>query len=388
MQMITRKNHLATTLNKLRALFPKEYAFFPKTWVLPNELKQFKEEVRKGRATFIVKPSASSQGRGIYLIKRADQLLSTEHCIAQQYLARPLLIDGHKFDLRLYVLVTGCEPLRVFLHEEGLVRLATEQYKRPTKLNISQTCMHLTNYAVNKNNPNFVSNEVVQDYSGHKRSLSSFLLHLQSLGHDVAALWEALCDLVVKTLVVTQPSLAHVYNASQPQDLFNAHCFEILGFDIILNKQLKPFLLEVNHSPSFTADSPLDAEIKTRVVAEALRLMNIGHKQKARCEKMHREIARKRMLGTRTFTDSRTLISRKRKRNAELRDKLERKARVGYIKVFPDREGAYSKFLDASRRIWQGNSGRPLRSFTTASLRPVEPLDEPETRQPLYLSPG
>jgi tubulin polyglutamylase TTLL6/13 len=71
---------------------------------------------------------------------------------------KPFLIDGLKFDLRLYVLLAGCDPLRVFLYKEGLARFATEPYISPTNSNLENVCMHLTNYAINKDNPNFMYN--------------------------------------------------------------------------------------------------------------------------------------------------------------------------------------------------------------------------------------
>jgi tubulin polyglutamylase TTLL6/13 len=57
------------------------------------------------------------QGRGIYLTRRFEdiKLEQGETCIAQRYMAKPYLIDGLKFDLRIYVLVFGVEPMRVFL---------------------------------------------------------------------------------------------------------------------------------------------------------------------------------------------------------------------------------------------------------------------------------
>jgi tubulin polyglutamylase TTLL6/13 len=61
-----------------------------------------------------------------------------------------------KFDLRIYVLLAGCDPLRVYLYKEGLGRFATEGYVPPSVGNLENVCMHLTNYAINKDNPNFV----------------------------------------------------------------------------------------------------------------------------------------------------------------------------------------------------------------------------------------
>jgi tubulin polyglutamylase TTLL6/13 len=55
-----------------------------------------------------------------------------EHLVAQRYLADPFLLDGLKFDLRIYVLLAGVRPLRIFIYKEGLVRLATEPYSQPT----------------------------------------------------------------------------------------------------------------------------------------------------------------------------------------------------------------------------------------------------------------
>jgi tubulin polyglutamylase TTLL6/13 len=65
-------------------------------------------------------------------------------------------MDGLKFDLRIYVLLFGVDPLRIFLYKDGLTRLATEPYKKVSYDNLEDICMHLTNYAVNKYNENFI----------------------------------------------------------------------------------------------------------------------------------------------------------------------------------------------------------------------------------------
>ena len=80
------------------------------TFLLPNdylELKCYNMGKKDGKAqTFIVKPEASCQGRGIYLTRNIDKI-GNEKCVVQRYMHKPFLLDGLKFDLRIYVLLTG-----------------------------------------------------------------------------------------------------------------------------------------------------------------------------------------------------------------------------------------------------------------------------------------
>jgi len=241
MYSITRKSNLAWSLNKMRKLFPKDYNFYPRTWVLPGDLGDFRAQMDKKKKIFIVKPEASCQGRGIFLVKKPEDLTVTEGYVAQEYVKSPFLLDGLKFDLRVYALVAGCDPLRVFIHEDGLTRLATHQYQKPKKKNMKDACMHLTNYAVNKHSGLFEFNEEAEeDDSGHKRSLKSTLAFFESLGHDANALKARIGDMIVKTLCAIQPSLSHTYRSCQPNDLSNSMCFEILGLDILIDHKLRP----------------------------------------------------------------------------------------------------------------------------------------------------
>lgn len=190
MYSLARKNYLAKNLNKMRKNFPDEYDFFPRSWLIPAELSDLRSyHGATKNKVYIVKPEASCQGRGIFLTKNLDQLNSTDRYVVQEYLRNPFLIDGLKFDLRIYVLVAGCGPLRIYLHQEGLARFATETYTKPTSHNLSKQCMHLTNYAINKISENFIFNEdSTNDDIGHKRSLTSTLKLIADMGHDTSKL--------------------------------------------------------------------------------------------------------------------------------------------------------------------------------------------------------
>lgn len=81
-------------------------------------------------------------------------------------------MEKMKFDLRLYVLVLGVDPLRIYLSKEGLARLSTKIYEEVNDNNFEDMQMHLTNYAINKHSSKFQPNRVaILDSVGHKRSL-------------------------------------------------------------------------------------------------------------------------------------------------------------------------------------------------------------------------
>jgi tubulin polyglutamylase TTLL6/13 len=223
-----------------------------------------------------VKPEALSQGKGIYILKKNElnQLKNCEeHMVVQKYIKSPYLIDDFKFDLRIYVLVTNVYPLRIFLYEDGLARFASEKYR--TKA-FNNPFIHLTNYAINKDNANYTTDKQEEATIGMKRGLKSVYSQMAQDGFDVAGIKLKISDMIVKTLISIQPDLVHHYRTSQPNDIFNNMCFEILGFDVLIDSEGEPWLLEVNHAPSFNVDTPLDAKVKRDLVKDTFRILNVS----------------------------------------------------------------------------------------------------------------
>ena len=154
---ISRKDYLARHLKSMELMNPGEFSFFPETWIVPQEFQSLKAYIATNNPILIVKPPNLSQGKGIFLTRWLQDI--PDNCVVQRYIENPFLIDGYKFDLRVYALITGFDPLRVYIHEDGLVRLATSPYCKPTDLNMSNVFMHLTNYAINKLSPDFIFND-------------------------------------------------------------------------------------------------------------------------------------------------------------------------------------------------------------------------------------
>ena len=219
---------------------------------------------------WIVKPSCSSRGRGIYLIDNINEVPLEDSHVVSRYVHNPLLINGLKFDLRIYVVVTSFEPLKVYIYPEGLARFATEPYAPGNKKN---RYMHLTNYSVNKKNEKFVQNDDDQaDDIGSKWSLSALCRHLDSVGVDTGLLWSRIYDIIIKSMLAIEPV---VVDTSRRYAVNRSNCFELFGFDIIIDSNLKPWLLEVNLSPSLATESPLDLNIKGSLISDMLNLVGI-----------------------------------------------------------------------------------------------------------------
>lgn len=367
---VTRKDNLARNMMKMSKALPEEYNFVPRTWILPadyNILQNYMKDLKahKKSKTFIVKPSNGAQGHGISLYKNLEKIQAQEHFIVQEYVEKPLLMDGYKFDLRIYVLITSCDPLRVFLFNDGLVRMSTEKYLPPAENNLSHLYMHLTNYSVNKHNEYYEKGASLD--AGSKRSIKSFNEYLRRNDYDVALLWRNISDMIVKTLIVAEPHILHAYRMCRPgaQTVSDSVCFEVLGFDVLIDRKLRPWLLEINRSPSFGTDEQIDFDIKSALIEDTLRLLNIKMSDKKKNLNAQKLEAQKRLFRpTKRVFENTDMTEYDRKRLSIERRKEELKELLAMVKKAGSREEYENR-----------NRGRFIRIFPS----------EDRTRQERYI---
>uniref|UniRef100_A0A8C7PTL5 Tubulin--tyrosine ligase-like protein 5 n=1 Tax=Oncorhynchus mykiss TaxID=8022 RepID=A0A8C7PTL5_ONCMY len=263
---LTRKDRLYKNIQRMQQSHGfKNFHIVPQTFVLPSEYQEFCSSFVKDQGPWIIKPVASSRGRGIYLVSNPTQIPMDENILVSRYINNPLLIDDFKFDVRLYVLVTSYDPLTIYLYEEGLARFATVKYDCGTK-SIKNQFMHLTNYSVNKKSSDYVScdDPEVEDY-GNKWSMSAMLRYLKQEGKDTTLLMSQVEDLVIKAVLSAELQIATACKMFVPH---RNNCFELYGFDVLIDSNLKPWLLEVNLSPSLACDAPLDLKIKASMISD------------------------------------------------------------------------------------------------------------------------
>ncbi|XP_068433648.1 probable tubulin polyglutamylase TTLL2 [Clinocottus analis] len=263
---ITRKDCLARNLRRMRATFGSAlYDFSPTAFILPNDYTRFLSEYNRLRVTrgpaayWICKPVDLSRGRGIFIFEDIKDLVYDCPVIVQRYISEPLLISGYKFDLRIYACVKSFHPLTVYIHQEGLVRFATEKYDLSFLRNLYA---HLTNTSINKFGP-FYKAPKERVGQGCKWTMSKFRHFLHSQDINELLLWQGINNIVTLTLLAIAPSVPSCPN-----------CVELFGFDILVDAALKPWLLEVNYSPALTLDCQADIAVKRGLVGDLIDLMN------------------------------------------------------------------------------------------------------------------
>ncbi|XP_074067951.1 putative tubulin polyglutamylase TTLL9 isoform X2 [Macrotis lagotis] len=243
---LTRKNYMVKNLKRFRKQLERDVGkleaakcdFFPKTFELPSDYHLFVEEFRKTPGiTWIMKPVARSQGKGIFLFRKLKDIIDwrkdvsryddqkddipVENYVAQRYIENPYLIGGRKFDLRVYVLVMSYIPLRAWLYRDGFVRFSNTRF---TLSSIDDHYVHLTNVAVQKTSPDY------DPEKGCKWMIQRFRQYLTSKHgpETVEKLFQDMDNIFIKSLQSVQKVI-----------ISDKHCFELYGYDILIDQNFK-----------------------------------------------------------------------------------------------------------------------------------------------------
>eukprot|EP00929_Paragymnodinium_shiwhaense_P080734 TRINITY_DN42123_c0_g1_i1.p1 TRINITY_DN42123_c0_g1~~TRINITY_DN42123_c0_g1_i1.p1 ORF type:complete len:464 (-),score=71.92 TRINITY_DN42123_c0_g1_i1:196-1587(-) len=281
--------------------------FWPATWAYTGTKAEMLsarifQELTTG-AHVIVKPSRTAKGIGIVVACNQEELCSallgirrslresaggeqdllriSDDAIVQEYVSPPLLLNGLKFDFRLYVFVCPAEDSHIsmedlgpgFLCREGLARFCTKPYAHLRDNKSDWVDAHLTNTSVSMTSSTFQPAKDPDDgENGSKRKVSAVLKCLEKQGVlSTTSFWQAVEVLVSTVLRRLTPAIyehaaapetyttppfpgidGHLSSRVAPQVF--AQAFNLLGVDVILNAHGEPFLLEVNAAPSLGVD--------------------------------------------------------------------------------------------------------------------------------------
>jgi hypothetical protein len=226
---------------------------------------------------WIIKPINLNRGRCIqvlndtntiveYLLKIQDMKklegdnnnnFKCEHVLLQKYLEKPLLYQGRKFDIRIWILIIAGQENFVYIFKQGHLKATCAEFD----INSSSPFIHLTNYSVQKHNIDFSKKEI-----GNEISYQDFQdeLDKKNTGKNF------LKDIYPKIVYIIRLAIGSA--KSNLNHLKRDNCFEIFGCDFILDEKYKPYLLEINMNPGLEISSPLISKLVPRMVDDALKL--------------------------------------------------------------------------------------------------------------------
>ena len=184
-----------------------------------------------------------------------NRMYSSNEIIIQKYLDNPLLYKNRKFDIRCFVLLDS--NFNLYFCKEGHLKGCSELYN----LNNSNKYIHITNYSLQKNSNNFELYEIGNEmsYKDFKNFLINENISLKKFDYminQMKILIKISFQSVAKKLLKEKQVL----------------CFEIFGYDFILDNDFKLWILEINNNPGLSISSPVIEKLVPRMLDDAFRL--------------------------------------------------------------------------------------------------------------------
>nr|XP_037873139.1 probable tubulin polyglutamylase ttll-15 isoform X2 [Bombyx mori] len=230
---VTNKVDLATTESK----------YIPKAFKLPQNKEDFlKYAAENEGALFLEK---HNQHRGVYLKNVSEINLAGGESFVQEYVQRPFLVDGHKFDIGVYVVLTSVNPLRAYWYKgDVLFRYCPAKYYPFDPKDLDKYVIR-DDYL-----PTWEVPSLSHPYTALGFSMrDAFDIYAKTKGKDPTQMWREIQNAIAELFVKKEHHIVETLKSYPSTENF----FELMRFDLVVDEDLKVYLLEANMSPNLSS---------------------------------------------------------------------------------------------------------------------------------------
>lgn len=243
----------------------------PRTFVFPDDFEKWRAAaVAEPDTIWISKPGGGARGEGIFLVTDIDAVNPTRDLVLQEYIKNPHLLDGHKYTLRVFVAVTSVDPLRAWVFPDGLCKLTTQPFSAD-RASLGNLFIHLTN-------PGVLRGDKSADFTKQRITHTDYRERLRNEGQDDVRLFADIHALIAKSLLAVREAVLHCLHQRASRGFDADGNFMLLGYDILVDANLRPWIIEANAGPSLeteagdTDSGRRERQLKEQVATDMLRL--------------------------------------------------------------------------------------------------------------------
>ena len=265
------KESLYNIYLKQKNVFKNDYNYMLEAYIYPKDkdiiYNNFKNYEIKSNNLWMIKQKEESTGIKARIFKSLKNI--PKEFIMTKYLTNPHLIEGKKYHLRLYVLVGGIKPLRIYLYNKGFAYIAKHKFSLD-KNQFHNRNIHLTNRISNKNNFYFIDEE--EKAINNRMNLFEYKNYLKKENIDYNSLREKLIDIIIKTVIS-----GHEYLLAKLEEynLNDRSFFNLFGYDFIVDSNYDPYLLKVSKRPNLRIIDKEDKIINEKLFIDTLNIIGI-----------------------------------------------------------------------------------------------------------------